>query len=682
MPARIFAAMLAATCASAALADEPPPAAAASPDRSVTVYPNSYFANQNASTAWDMISRLPGFTFDGGDSVRGFAGAAGNVLIDGERPTSKNDALTDILRRIQAGEVDRIEVIRGGAPGIDMHGKTVVANIIRKRGGGFHGTVVGVQLVQAGHDITQGRLVGSWKRGAVEAEGNVLLAQYIDNFAGYRGAHTILDGSGAVQNSSEMHNFAGGFQATGTGMFKTPLAGGVLRLNASVTDVTYRADLHDYFAGTFVFAGPQDEHDLQDETDGELDAHYEHPMGPKGSLELLAIQRLSRRNVSSFFQNDAEIDEFGLKTTGGESIARAILHRDPSANLSFEGGGEFAYNWVRTRTSFVQNGVGITVPAGNDVVSEDRGEAFATATWRPASKLTVEAGARLEASQIASRGDVVLSNRFVYPKPRIVLTWAASGADQLRLRVEREVGQLDFANFTASSILNSGGSTVLTGNPNLTPQQDWAVEFAGEHHFGKSGVLGLTARSLAISDVIDRAPDPTGQFDAPANIGSGRETDFLASFTLPLDRIIPGGELRGAGTWRVSRVTDPTTLRTRAISGQHRLDGELHFAQALPALKSSWGVDLVTPTDERYYRFNEIDDFRFLEPVVTLFVEYKPRKDLFLRFMLDNAADPTLDVRREVFAGPRSTFASPAFVDDQRRHAGRILYFRVRKLYG
>src|SRR5256885_1794863 len=81
----------------------------------------------------DMIRRLPGFSFDAGESARGFAGTAGNVLIDGQRPTSKTDSLDSIIGRIPAADVERIELIRGGAPGIDMQGRAVVANIVRKK---------------------------------------------------------------------------------------------------------------------------------------------------------------------------------------------------------------------------------------------------------------------------------------------------------------------------------------------------------------------------------------------------------------------------------------------------------------------------------------------------------------------------------------------------------------------
>jgi hypothetical protein len=60
-------------------------------------YTPADFAAARPNTALDMINRMPGFSFDGGDNVRGFAGAAGNVLIDGARPTSKTDGLGDTL---------------------------------------------------------------------------------------------------------------------------------------------------------------------------------------------------------------------------------------------------------------------------------------------------------------------------------------------------------------------------------------------------------------------------------------------------------------------------------------------------------------------------------------------------------------------------------------------------------
>src|SRR5262245_7444518 len=121
----------------------------------VISYTPADFAAARPNTAMDMINRLPGFTFDGGDNVRGFAGAAGNVLIDGQRPAIKTDTLSDTLARITIDQVERIDLIRGGAPGIDMQGRTVIANVIRKKADTFQQvlSLQGFVFAQTGHTL-------------------------------------------------------------------------------------------------------------------------------------------------------------------------------------------------------------------------------------------------------------------------------------------------------------------------------------------------------------------------------------------------------------------------------------------------------------------------------------------------------------------------------------------------
>ena len=78
---------------------------------------------------------LPGFVFtDTNTQQRGYRRLAGNVLINGARPAAKTDDLQSrALRASPVAHVDHIEVIRGGAPGIDMQGQTVIANVILKQ---------------------------------------------------------------------------------------------------------------------------------------------------------------------------------------------------------------------------------------------------------------------------------------------------------------------------------------------------------------------------------------------------------------------------------------------------------------------------------------------------------------------------------------------------------------------
>src|SRR5690349_16774831 len=72
-----------------------------------TVYDSGFFAQYAPRSALDIVQRIPGFTLDLGNNqaatgvdVRGFAGTAGNVVINGARPSSKSETLETLLARI------------------------------------------------------------------------------------------------------------------------------------------------------------------------------------------------------------------------------------------------------------------------------------------------------------------------------------------------------------------------------------------------------------------------------------------------------------------------------------------------------------------------------------------------------------------------------------------------------
>jgi len=676
--AKFAALFLAAPAALAAqTTSSPPPAVSVEASHGLIRYPASYFASMGLETAYDMVLRIPGFVLDDGSAVRGFAGAVGNVLIDGQRPASKTDDLISVLQRIPVAQIERIDLIRGGAPGIDMLGKTVVANVIRGKAKGFSGVAVYSQYKPEDVPVDPGvRLQGTWRGANRTFEAALVLADYHDNTQG-SGPHDILAPDGRLLDASSMHNSAPNGQSIATAAYEAPLFGGKVRVNLTLEDQPYRLLNQD----DFKVAGPEVERVRQDQTDGELGLHYTRDLARGLSLEVVGLQHLNRTSYDSVFDITSDDQVFRVGETGGESIARGILHWRPVSALTVDAGGEFAFNWLKTSTLFTDNGAPVALPAANVRIREDRGEAFTTATWRSTPKLTLEAGLRAEASTISSSGDVVLNKTLVYPKPRLVLTWSPDADDQARVRVEREVGQLNFNYFAATATLNGPG--VFPGNPNLVPQTDWAFEAAWDRHFWKDAVVSLTVRRLALQDVIDQLPVVTssGVLNEPGNIGGGSENDLAASFNLPLARFgIAGATIRGSGTWRASRVTDPTTGDGRPISGEHPVDAELHFSQDLPKWKLNWGVDTYFGYSQRYYYFDEIDTDRMAN-WDTVFVEYKPRPDLSLRMELDNANRGAYSITRQVYDGPRSLDPLD-FTDFQEHRFGLVSYIRIRKTFG
>ncbi len=122
-----------------------------------------------------------------------------------------------------------------------------------------------------------------------------------------------------------------------------------------------------------------------------------------------------------------------------------------------------------------------------------------------------------------------------------MLTWSPDNDTQIRLRVEKVVGQLNFNNFIASANLSATGITV--GNENLKPDQHSQYEISFERHFWNKGAFVLTLMHEDIKDVVDYVPivSPTATFDAPGNIGNGQDNQITVQVTLPLDKLfIPG----------------------------------------------------------------------------------------------------------------------------------------------
>jgi hypothetical protein len=688
-------ALLAAMSGASAYADTPvaPPTAAQTQtgaNEGVVSYPAGFFADARPGTAYDMILRLPGFSFDGGAQVRGFAGAGGNVLIDGERPTTKQDDLQSVLKRIPAGQVDHIDLIRGGAPGIDMQGRTVIANIIRKKGGGVQGvaSVSNNTAFNDGRNVQGVRLEWSKREDGKSIEAAINSGRFIDNGEG-SGPHKQTNSAGTDTYLAHLAGRGGGGQTTVTAAYAAPLAGGKFRINGLLYSDFYLVT--ETNSVTLPAGGGGDDAYREKPTSqkAELGLHYSRDFGSKTALEMLAIQQVQRKADHFHYAAAGDDEYFSQSRTIGESILRGSLRYQASDKLTFEVAAEGAYNTQGTDVSYFINGADQFLPA-HVQVAEKRGEVAASFTWSPSPKYTVEGGVRAEASNIHASGDTpTQSKNLFYPKPRLVFTWSPDKADQLRLRLEREVGQLDFDSFVASASTPSSGGVHL-GNTALLPQDVWVAEAAYERRFWTSGDATLTFRHSEINDAVDRVvgsitdpnpPHAITYFDEPGNIGKGREDDLIANLSLPLDNFwIKNGLIKATWTWRKTEVTDPATLTQRPVTQLHPSDGEIHFTQDLAKLKSTWGVDAYAPWTETYYRYNEIDTYHW-GVNYTLFYEYKPTSKLSLRTEFqDNLTG--FDATRDFYSSPRNISPTPYKVDIRHQRVGPTLYFRLRKMFG
>ncbi|WP_162245666.1 TonB-dependent receptor plug domain-containing protein [Brevundimonas sp. Root1279] len=580
-------------------------AAAQTAPTGVVAYTPADFAGTAPQTAGDLLALVPGFTIVEADAdVRGYAGALGNVLIDGVRPASKRQDIGDVLDRIPAASVERIELIRGGVAGVDMAGHPVVANIVRRRSAATAEGAVTAGVVA----YTDG-----WTRPQVEAEyarawddrALELTFNYepeLDDETG-PGVIETTEADGAVETDRLGLRTVETLAEAGA-TWRAPLAGGTF----SAAGALRRTDVE---AATRIEESDGDREEVDErETFDELELglRYSRSLSDTLTAEVMASRQLGRLDAAEDAREDGETERFTEISDSGETIVRGDLVWEPSETLSVSAGLEGAFNFLESEARLEENGAPVDLPGSDVRIEERRVEASVAGAWKPAPGWQVEGGLRLEASTIIQTGDSPQERSFLYPKPRVAVTHELGGRDRLRLSVSREVGQLDFGDFVASASLDQ--DVVTAGNADLEPDKTWRTALSWDHDFGGGAALTLTWTHDEIEDVVDRIliVTPTDVFDAPGNIGDGRRDTLALELSAPLDRLgLSGGRLRSSLLWRDSEVTDPVTGERRGISDEEPFEGTIELSQDLPSLSLSWGAS-IDPIAERSteYRFDEV----------------------------------------------------------------------------
>ena len=619
-------------------------------DQAITSYASDFFAASRPSDAKAMIDRLPGFAFDGGGSVRGLSGAAGNVLIDSRRPASKSDSLSDILKRVPADQVIRIDVIRGGAPGIDMQRKPVVANVVRDPRGGMSGTVTiadrltldasGRNEAEVAADISARLGAQVFEAAVVYERGDGHDRDFTHRVRRGRGGQTLIDSQITAERPGE--------EIAVTGAYETALPVGDVRLNLrgyrDARDVTER-DVFMTPAGLGVLR------EAYRGDGGEVGARYVAPLGGGVELEAMALRSWRANQTLATSTKGTSLSGYRRGDESGETVGRAVLRFQGWNEVSFETGLEAAFNWLEGDSALVVGGVLTPVPGSHARIEETRGEGFASGIWTPSPSLALEAGLRMEASVLTPAGGEDMALDFA--KPSAALTWTPTPQRLVRVRIEREVGQLNFNDFVASVNLTTG--VVTAGASALNPTQTLRAELAVEQQFWDRGAVTAAVRREEIRDVIGLAPvfGADGVFDARSNVGSGVREVLELNSTLPLDGGGIAGGLLKAGLKAVrSEVTDAATGETRPYSNQAALEWNAAFTQDLPAWNATWGLNVSGASEKTSYRFDGTE-LSGAEPYASAFVDYAPRSDLTLRLEVNNLTARTAWSERTVHAGLR-----------------------------
>ncbi|MYM35792.1 hypothetical protein GTP38_15765 [Duganella sp. FT94W] len=602
----------------------------------------AYFSQFQASSAMDMASRLPGFVFDGGNPSRG---AAGNVLINGKRPTSKTDALSDVLGRIPAAAVERIDVINGGAGGIDMQGHATVANFILKPIDLVSASVTAASYVTADGALQPGldgnynlkrgdrsiNIALGWRRAPDTGQGRgQRTTRYADQA---QPAKLSLDGDGVTESKTVKVNYA------------QTLLGGDVSWNGGYNPWTYQSQSRQA-AETLALAS-------NDNVGRTLEQGlaYTRDLWPGASMDLKALYR------SSDFTGDAAYTAGGVTShsvttnTASEQILTGQMTWQALDGVVFRGGLERAINANDSVNTWQANAQAAVQPGVSASAHESRLEGQLSSAWQVDSALSAEAGVKLAQSSLSTSANQADGKSYVYPKPRLRLSLSPAAALQLRLRVEREVSQLNFGD--AAAYFGMADKSLRADYPDLVPAKTWLCEGAVEYRFWDRGAAILSYTQAHISDVIDRMPirAASATYDAAGNIGDASADSVSGMLNLPTDGwSLPQGLLKLSTTWRASSVTDPTTQAARRLSGEQPLSWRVEFSQDLPEQRTAWGFSVDNGWSNDSWQVGERDTSSG-SGWARAYVNYRPAANMLVTLELNNLASRNISYDRQHYAG-------------------------------
>jgi len=631
-------------------------------------YTSADFVQFQPNTAQDMVSRLPGFTLkEGDDSARGFGQANLNILINGRRPSSKSQDAREILGRIPASNVERIEILDGAA--LDIPGLSGQVANITTTAGKLSGSWEYSARFEEGTQpqILEGEVSVNGTRGTLEYVASLNFGQF--NFT-EDGQEQFFDGIGVqTQERIEDIDFFGNRPNFNLTLTHTPLNGHVGNLNLSGSLFNRNFSNNEFFDDLTATQndGRSRLDQGEDELSYEIGGDYAFPLG-RGQLKLIGLYGFENSDETSrfFFVNDGqtpERSEFDNDTDEGEYILRSEYNWQASPRQDWQLALEGAFNFLDSTTQFSDD-TGIDDPV-NVRVEEERAEGNITHSWKLSDKLNLQTSAGIEYSQL----DVTTGNdparQFVRPKGFISASYDTTPRYTWRARLERGVGQLDFGTFVSS--VNLSENFANGGNVDIVPTQFWdgSVEIERKATKGLSGTLRAFTR--LIEDPIEQILFLDGS-QGPGNLDSAIEYGLELNGTWILDELVPQGmRIEFEGGLRRSRIDDPITGEGRRINRTRLWDYDVTLRHDIPNTPYAWVVSVEQDRRSPFFRINESLNANRFRPQLNLTLTHKNIFGMTLDIRLQNILKQRIIRSRDIFIGDRSGRLDQSEEFDRRR---------------
>ena len=636
------------------------------------------FARFAPRNALDMARQIPGFSIREGGGDRGLGQADTNVLINGRRISGKSNGPVDALQRIPVDDVVRLELVDGAS--LDI--------------GGLSGQVLNVTVSSSGGIAGQFRYSAEWRSSGVPfrwGDGQISLAGggeqtewslSLENDAGRRGDagfEQVFDAADVLIDTREEQSNFNSDRPTLSGSFaRTADNGNVFNLTGEIGGNIFRQTELSQRSGTIAASDRvRTFRSSEDEFSYEVGVDYAFGFGD-GQLKLIAYHRYedspTRSAVITEFA-DASVPEgsvFARDADEGETILRSeysFAALDGDFQFALEG----VKNFLDINSTFEErDAAGILQPIAFDGatarVEEDRAETSLTYSRALSSALQLQVSAGGEYSKISQTGVAGQTRTFWRPKGFLSLDWDVNASLDLSGRIERQVGQLQFFDFIATTNLDQDRVNVT--NADLVPPQSWLFEVEATQSLGAFGSLNLRGFYEDISDIVDQIPIAGGG-QAPGNIDSANVYGFEGELTLLFDTIgLKGLRFDTELEYSTSEVLDPLLGTPREISGRRYIEFETEIRQDF--IGTPWAIGGFFRFDEARpsVRIDEIAQRTESPGFARIFVEHKDVLGLTVRGRIGNILDRSNNFDRTIFTD--RTAGTVDFREERRRRFGTI----------
>lgn len=615
------------------------------------------FAPRNAL---DMLQRVPGFVVRGGDQGRGLGQANTNVLINGQRLSSKSQDIFDQLSRVTVDNVERIEIVDGST--LDMPGLSgQVANVITSFGG-----ISGRYEYRTTHRPKYAE--PAWFGGSLSANGSTADLEWNAAFnhgtgrGGAGGPGIISDGNDVITEMRDVRiRFIGEFPRLSGSLKWNGQGGMIANLNAQYNR-NYQDSSNDEARDLVTGVDQFRDFDFHGRGSGfELGGDFEFDLGP-GRLKLIGLERRNRndnRSDSELIFSDASAttgNRFASQSENNERIGR-MEYRWDMLGGNWEVDLEAAYNSFEQSSQFFSlepSGDLVEEPLPNSAgeVSEDRYEMILTHGRTLARGLTMQLAVGGEQSELAQAGHSGLTRDFWRPKGSLSLAWTPKQGLDLSLNIARRVGQLSFGQFLANVDLAFGNANA--GNELLQPTLRWEYNVQVKQNLGDWGSTTVQLYTNRYDDYIDIIPLAAGG-ESQGNIDDAKLSGIEWTSTINFDPMgWEGLRLDLSLTAEESAIDDPLTGRERPFSNHYDREADFTLRHDVPGTDWAWGVGAQYNHVLPAYRLSQVE-LNYEGPTYTrAFIEHKDVFGLTANLNVFNLTDGRAIYRRTVYDGLRT----------------------------